>query len=741
MNKKHIFTILFLALSIFIAYSNSLNGTWALDDFIANKPVGIKDIHDFLGFRKVTYFTFVLNQKIGTFNPINFRVFNILLHITNTLIIYVLTYLTVISILEKQIDYKHFEKRKDSNLSIQNKAFFAALLSGIIFGLHPININAVAYIVQRMASLATFFVLLALLFYKFARGSDRIINKTFFYSLTALSILLGLFSKENAIMAIPLIFLYDYIFLSRKDKKAFDISALKKFYWFKKYFIIILLCIAIIGSAFYLLKLHTVASDLIKLFLNPNQPLPNKSWMAVDVYWTPLQHILTEFRVISRYILTILLPLPRFLVFDWWGYPLSYGIISPFTTLLSVIFIIFLITFAIWRLKHYPMLCFAILWYFGAISLESFFALGSDLYFEHRNYLPVAGLFVGITGQLAVSIKLKQEKILWPVALILCIFLGILTFSRNHVWKDSVTLWSDTLNKAPLNIRAMIGLANAYLKFSDFNNAEKYFKQAVQLSNAQNRLSFLNDSVYSLGMLYLFQGKIDDAKKLIDVFHERFESYRINILIGHYKSLKNELDDAISEYKKIINKAKGRDKTIVLTLLGDTYRKKGILDESIDYYSKAISTDPSFSSAYYGIALSLINKRDVNQAYSYLQKALSLDPDNVLALSDMADLMLIMKSNPENAFLYAQRAVSKSPPFYQPYLTMGNVLVVLGKDTEADNYYKRATEIGMPHYLLLFSKARAYYIKGDNEKSQYYLSELKKMGKELPERIKNLIIK
>lgn len=739
MNKKHIFAILFLTLSIFIAYSNSLNGTWALDDFIANKPVGIKDLHDFLGFRKVTYFTFILNQKIGTFNPINFRLFNILLHIVNTLLIYVLTYLTVISILEKQRDYKHSKKSKDSNLSIQNKAFFAAILSGIIFGLHPININAVAYIVQRMASLSAFFVLLALLFYKFARGSNLAISKTFFYALTALSILLGLFSKENAIMAVPLILLYDYIFLSRKDKKALDISAIKDFYWIKKHLIAILLCIATIGLALYLLKFHTVAGDIIKLFFDPNQPLTKKNWMAVDVYWTPLQHILTEFRVISRYILIILFPLPQFFVFDWWGYPLSYGITSPFTTLLSIIFIISLIIFAIWRLKHYPMLCFGILWYFIAISLESFFALGSDLYFEHRNYLPVAGLFAGITGQLAISIKLKQEKIFWPVVLVLCIFLGILTFSRNYVWKDSVTLWSDTLNKAPSNIRAMIGLANAYLKFSDFNNSEKYFKQAVQLSNAQSRFSFLNDSVYSLGMLYLFQGKIDDAKKLIDVFHEKFESYRISILIGHYKSLKNELDEAISEYKKIISKVKGRDKTIVLTLLGDAYRKKGLLDESIDYYSKAISKDPSFSSAYYGMALSLINKRDINQAYSYLQKALSLEPDNVLALSDMADLILIMKSNPENAFLYAQRAVSKSPPFYQPYLTMGNVLVVLGKDTEADNYYKRAIEIGMPHYLLLFSKARAYYIKGDNEKSQFYLSELKKMDKELPEKIKNLI--
>jgi protein O-mannosyl-transferase len=739
MNKKHIFAIALFIFSILIAYSNSLNGTWALDDIVANKPVSINDIHDFTGFRKVAYFTFLLNQTIGPFSPVNFRLFNIFIHILNTVLVYVLTYYTITLISKNKAGHTKVNKHKSKpDLIGQNQAFFAALLSGVVFGLHPININAVAYIVQRMTSLATFFILLTILLYIIATQSDNRVKKTLLYILSGISIVLGIFSKENAVMAVPLIILYDYVFLSQKGKKSSHPPFIKE--GIKRVIIIVSIGIASIAVASYFLKLHTAFIDIAKFFLNPNQPLTAREWMAIDVYWTPLQHIFTEFRVVARYLVLILLPLPQLLVFDWWGFPVSQGITEPITTLLSFLLIILLTLLAVWKLRRYPMLCFGILWYLIAVSLESFLAPGSDLYFEHRNYLPVSGLFAGIAGQFAASCRIKmQEKTLWAVAFVLCILLGFLTFSRNYVWKDSISLWSDTLNKAPSNIRAMTGLANAHLKLSDFNNAEKYFTQAVQLSSSQNRFNFLNDSAYSLGMIYLFQGKTDQARKLIDGFGEKFESYRIKILRGYYKSLKNDLDGAIEEYNNIINKTRGRDKVIVLTLLGDAYRKKGLWDNAIEYYSQAIATDPGFSAAYYGMGVSFINKKEVERAYEYLQKALSIEPDNVLALSDMADLMLIMKSKPENALIYAQRAVSKSPPFYQPYLTMGNVLIVLGREAEADNHYKKAIDRGMPDYMLLFGKARAYYIKGDKEKTEYYLSELEK-NKNLPERLRKLII-
>ena len=731
--NKHLFALAILSISIFLAYSNSLHGTWAMDDIVTNKPVGIKDIHDFIGFRKVAYITFLLNQSIAPFSPINFRLFNILIHILNAALVYVLAYRTIILKFrdpEHQIRKEIYTNNNRGNLSVdaEKQAFYIALFSSIIFALHPININAVAYIVQRMASLATLFVLLSLICYISAALSGNRLKAYLLYVLSGIFIVIGIFSKENAMMAIPLILLYDYVFLSRFNRGVF----------IKRMIIPAIVGIVSIGLASYFLGLYTTLGDLTRFFLDLNKPLTEKGWMAVDVYWTPLQHILTEFRVVSRYIFLIFFPLPHFLVFDWWGFSVSKGITEPLTTLLSLLFLLSLFTFSLWKIKRFPFLCFGILWYLVAISFESFLALGTDLYFEHRNYLPVSGLIIGIVSQLIFSFGAKmKEKMVWATVIVLCIVLGLLTFSRNLVWKDSITLWGDTLRKNPSNIRAMMAIGNFYLTLSDMDDAERYYKIVLEKSLHDKRAHFFDESAYSLGMVYLFKGKLHQAKELIDKFDYSIESYKPRILKGFYKALNNDLDGAIKDYEEIIGETKGIDSVVVLTLMGDAYRGKGLWDNAIEKYNNAIALDHTFAAAYYGIGMAFIGKREIERASDYLNIALSIDPNHVFALSDMADLMLVRKSKPEVALIYAERAVSKSPPFYQPYLTMGNVLIVLGKEKEAEDFYKKALQHGMADYMVPFSKARAYYVKGDAKKTNYYLSELQRY-KDLPEKIQNI---
>ncbi len=732
--KKHLLALAILSISIFLVYSNSLHGTWAMDDIVTNKPVGIKDIHDFIGFRKVAYITFLLNQSIAPFSPINFRLFNILIHILNAALVYVLAYRTIILKFrdpEHQIRKEIYTNNNRGNLSVdaEKQAFYIALFSSIIFALHPININAVAYIVQRMASLATLFVLLSLICYISAALSGNRLKAYLLYVLSGIFIVIGIFSKENAMMAIPLILLYDYVFLSRFNRGVF----------IKRMIIPAIVGIVSIGLASYFLGLYTTLGDLTRFFLDLNKPLTEKGWMAVDVYWTPLQHILTEFRVVSRYIFLIFFPLPQFLVFDWWGFSVSKGITEPLTTLLSLLFLLSLFTFSLWKIKRFPFLCFGILWYFIAISLESFFALGTDLYFEHRNYLPVSGLVIGIVGQIVFSVGAKmKEKMVWATAIVFCIVLGLLTFSRNFVWKDSITLWGDTLKKTPSNIRAILSMGNTYVIVPDFDKAKSHYKEAVRISYNDRRLSFLNASVYRLGLTYLFEKNLEEARKLITSMEATIKSYNLKILKGFYKASSGDIEEAIRLYNEILPETRGTDTTVVYTLLGDALREEGLWDRAIEYYQKALSIDPSFSAASYGSGVCYMGKKDIIHAEYYFNKTLSIDPNNILALSDMADLILIRKSKPEDAFKYVQKAISKSPPFYQPYLTMGNVLTVLGKEKEAEVFYKKAVEHGMLDYMVSLSKARAYYIKGDAEKTNYYFSELQRY-KDLPEKIQNII--
>lgn len=725
MKKNHIYSVIFIILSTLFAYINSLNGTWALDDVVANKPISINDIYDFIGFRKIAYFTFYLNQLISPFSPVYFRIVNIFIHLTNSILVYVIAYKSVILLLNSQnekgflkIDNRHKEK----------KAFYVALFSGIIFALHPINTNAVTYIVQRMASLATFFVLLSLLFYILGAEAKKKINAIILYILSVVFIIMGVFSKENAILSVPLILLYDFIILSYGNKKGF----------YKRLLIVSSLGIITIVISFIALQLQYAFLGILNALVEFNKPIIEKGWTATDVYWTPLQHILTEFRVIVRYLILIFFPSPKLMVFDWWSYPISKGLFTPLSTFLSMLVVFSMAIIAVILRNRLPLLSFGILWYLLAISLESFVALGSDLYFEHRNYLPISGLIIGLIGQTVVSIKISGKKSIFLILCALSLVLGALTIIRNSVWKDSLTLWKDTLKKDSSNIRALLAIGNTYFKTSDLSNAEKYYLETIRLSSYSKRAHFLDGSVYSLGFIYLYSGRFEQAKELIDKYESLLDSYKPKILKGFYKSLKGDLKGAIEEYNNVINKAEGIDKIVLLTLLGDAYRGLGEYHKAIEKYEKALKRDPSFSAAIYGKGLSFIGLRNLDLAEKYLYEAISVDPYNVLAYADLSDLLIMKRRDLKEALVFAEKGVAFDTPFYQPYLSMGNILIILGREKEAQFYYDIALSKGAKEYMIIFSKARIYFIKGDNEKVKYYLTLLRGQ-KDLPEGIKKII--
>lgn len=706
--RHHLSALLILTILIFLAYSNSLHGTWALDDTLVNQPFDTSILIERVGARKISYLSFVINQKIDPQDPLNFRLFNIGIHILNSFLLYGIAIITV---------------RRYYKVSNGDYVFPVALISTALFALHPLNINAVSYIIQRMASLAAFFVLLSLIIYVSAVRAKSTMGKVLLYTLTLFFILIGILAKENAIIGIPLILLYDYFFLSRENEKGF---------W-RRFSVVLLLGCSVFLISLLFLPLHKLTSSVLKTFLNFNAPLTHKPWMATDVYWSPLEHILTEFRVISRYLFLFVLPLPRFLIFDWWGYPVSKGLFEPPTTVFSFGFISFLAVFSILTKKRFPFLAFGILWYLIAISLESFLAVGADLYFEHRNYLPIMGLSFGMVTEVLSLSKIRaylKGYRLFVVFIILSSILGFLTFQRNFVWKTPATLWGDTVEKAPKNIRANLALAHSYMGISDFKNAERYYRSSLKVARDKKRTTFLINGLYYLGFMYLLLEKETEAQKVIRAFERLFPyHYKLNILKGYYRYVNHNFVQAIKIYQKILGNEKDmkrNDRVTLYTLLGDVYRDIGSVDRSEKSYKKALALNHSYPAAYHGLSKVHMKSGNEDIALEYLDMVIKMDPYNFRALSDKAYLLLITGKDAEEALSYAKRAVSLNPPFYQPYLIMGTILAVLDKENDSELFYEKARQHHAPEYLLLFNKAWASSLRGESIKQRYYLTELLK---------------
>jgi tetratricopeptide (TPR) repeat protein len=705
--------ILFVPLLTVLVYLNSLNGTWAMDDAYISGFASLKDyINLNLDFRKISYITFQLNHLFTPNDVIYYRVVNVFLHCLNTVLLYAISYIT----------FKRFIEIKNPLL--------ASLIVSLIFAVHPINNTSVAYIIQRMALLSTFFVLLSLLCYIKSVLTENKIRSIALRVLVCVFIFLGVFSKENALLAIPLIFLYDHIFLS-KSRQGLPIYK------------VIYLSLGL--SVFVLLILYLLNADhtfraivkIARYFLSPNDAIRQEGWTCVDVYWTPIEHLLTEARVIVRYLTSIFIPIPTLFVFDWWGFPVSEGLFRPITTVFSVLFLILLTLASFIYRERYPLIAFAILWYMVGLSMESFIAIGSDLYFEHRNYLPLTGLLVGIVGQIDRGVGLKDKGVITFISIFLLISI-FTTIKRNETFRDSITLWKDTIQKAPNNLRAKMSLGNAYLRAFMVKEAIDVFNDVLNDRLIGRSPTFMLDALFSKGMSSVYLGRLGEAKGSLKMMENSgYKSVKTVLLKSAIDISDDRSEDAIKGLTQVIGDLKGLNLQVATILLADAYRAQGDAERAVNTYRSVLKADPLNATSYYGIGKSYLIVGHREQALFYLSRCIDLEPNNVFALADLSDLHLI-NGEIDKAYHYAQRAIGLNTPFYKPSLAMANVMLYKGASDEAERWYDQALSLHSPAYLIHYNKSRVYLLKNDREKAMLFLR--KTLGqKDVPHLLKNKI--
>lgn len=704
--SRHII-ILLLPIVILAVFYNSLNGTWAMDDaYISNFLSAPHLLSLKADFRKVSYLSFYLNSLYLPQEAFYYRLVNLFFHSLNSILVYIFAFLAFV----------RFKTIK--------KPVLASFIVALIFALHPINNTSVVYIIQRMTLLSAFFVLLSIIFYIKAEEEKRPFYSISLKILSLLMILFGVFAKENALVAIPLIILYITFFSDSNILKSKG-----------QLFIIIGITMVLIIT-FYLLNLSNTLVALIRTFLHPFEPIRQEGWTAIDVYWTPAQHFLTETRVLMDYLLSIFMPLPQLFVFDSWGYPISESLLKPISTLFSSIIFVILMFVAIKYRKYYPLLSFAILWFFLAISLESFIAVGSDLYFEHRNYIPLIGLLIGLIGHISSNEKVANRAIFVLIPFI--VLLIFTTIKRNEVFHDSISLWNDTIQKAPYNLRAKIALGNAYFKNFQVDKAIQSYDGVLAHERINKSPTFMLDALYLKGMGSIYLGRFDKTQEILETM-ERLPYKSIKgILLRSAKDL--AIDNPLSAEQALIQIKKdlrGINLLVGLIILGDAYRASGKKDKAIETYRTVLEIDALNASAYYGIAKTYLSFGQKENALAYLMKCLQIEPQNVFAFTDLSDIFLI-SGDYDKAFMYAEKALTLKTPFYKPALAMANVLLIKGHDIDAEKWYQEAINLDSPKYLIPFSKARVYLISKNEKKANFFLRQSLTQG-DIPVVIKNKI--
>ncbi len=608
----HIFLIAFVT---FIAYSNSFNVPFTFDDkFDIVENQHIDDIGHYLkqvtrepwrlSSRFIGYFSFAINYKLHEFNVVGYHVLNFIIHILTSMLLYFFIIYTL-----KTPFLNDCLSRKDGR--------FIAFASSLFFAIHPLQTQAVTYIIQRFALLSAFFYLLAVFFYIKWRlieyndinyNSNINIKKPLFYFLCFFSILLAMKSKENALTLPLVILLYELIFFKGDIKRRL----LK----------LIPLIITIIVIPLSNINFRKIGA----LSLNN---LDHISRMQTDM--SRWDYLFTQFRVIVTYLRLLVFPVNQNVDYD---YPVYHSFFIPevFLSFLFLLLIIFTGFYVLIRYRtKYPFIrvfSFGIFWFFITISVESSIIPIVDVIFEHRVYLPSMGFFTAVTIAIFSLIYLTKEeekrkqliRIVFIIFGIIVFILILLTYSRNSLWNDTIKLWEDNVEKSPNKARPYYSLGNAYFERGLIDNAIKYYQIAINLKN--NNASYY----YNLGNAYIRKNLIDEAIKQFET------AVRINPKhagaynnLGNAYILKGMLGKAIESYESSLNLKPNNLEAI--GNLGNIYLHQGLTDKAIENYMKILKEKPNNANAHFNLAIAYLKKKENDKALIEFQNALKLNPD------------------------------------------------------------------------------------------------------------------
>ncbi|MEN8134056.1 MAG: tetratricopeptide repeat protein [Thermodesulfobacteriota bacterium] len=586
-SSKPAYHLLLVIILGILGYSNSLTVPFQFDDVpnIVENPV-IKNLayyktpakakvynrnaeYPILINRYIGSLTFALNYKINKLDVTGYHVVNLLIHLINSLLIYWFVQLIFITLAA--------ETGGDSPLFLKH-ASIIALFSSLLFVSHPIQTQAVTYIIQRFASLATMFYLFSIIMYIKARlalndsntktRGKKISTRALVYYLIALfAAVLAMKTKEIAFTLPAMIVLYEFLFFKGETKSR--ILYLLPF---------ILTMLIIPTTLIYIVGLGGGVTRLVT-------DMPR------------LDYLFTEFRVIITYIRLIFFPVDQNLDYD---YPLYHSIFDPevFLSFMALSTICFTVIYSFWRyritLPLTRVILFGTAWFFATLSIESSIIPIVDVIFEHRMYLPSLGIFLVISILLVMIIEGCQQKwvdgtIFLSVIIVSMVLTGI-TYSRNNVWNDKIVLWQDVVNKSPGKARGYTQLGLAHSEKGDLDKEVKYYKKAVSLDPSY--------FVAHLG-LGISLGKVGRTHEAIKEFRE---ALRINPHSADaHKNLGTALgrlgrtDEAVKEFREALRinpqNAEAHDS------LGIGLYKLGRTNEAIKEFEEALRINPSYFEA------------------------------------------------------------------------------------------------------------------------------------------------
>ena len=501
LDYKFLVIIALIAISV---YANSLVNDFVYDDeFVVQKDQSITSLSnvpkfftEHLGFaigryyRPVVSATYALNYALSGATPLGFHITNVLFHVVNSALVYLLLLMMF---------------SDDKN---EYKKYFALFGAGL-FAFHPIHTEAVAWVSGRTDSVFFTFFILAFIFYlRYTSGAKgrNLLWTSVFYSISLLS-------KEMAITFPVIVVLYEVIIKGRRSVYAM----LKE----KPVYIIL----AVISLLYLLLRWEILKDVPVRAAYNY---FYGKD--AATIFFTMLQAIPYYFRM---------LVLPYGMLYHYSSYMPYIDSITQPEALISILVTLLLIAGAALTLKKAPWISFSIFFVFITLLPVMNIVQTDNFMADRFLYLPSLALSFAAVWALNKYFTHQRRVLFYSAAAAVFIAYGYMTVARNFEWKTNDTLYQSAEGRPGTIVD--VNLAIMYANRQDYDKATGYYRKALALrsetvlantgigkifmmkGNYDSAYYYINraytfdtlsaESVYSLGLLSTRQNKTDEALK------------------------------------------------------------------------------------------------------------------------------------------------------------------------------------------------------------------------------------
>jgi protein O-mannosyl-transferase len=394
-----------------------------------------------------------------------------------------------------------------------------AFLIALIWLVHPLNTESVAYIVQRVESLMGMFYLLTL--YCAIRAADPGPRRRWWIGAAIAACALGMGSKEAMVTAPIIVVLWDLLIgtdrRSRRPSAPQGASAPGEVPAPKK----AAAAAQAVLRARWPLYAGLAATWLILTLLVAGNPRPGSVGFGIGG-WTPWAYLQTQAGVVAHYVRLAIVPVQ--LAFDYdWPRAASFGEIAPQAVFLAALLILACIA----ALRRHPA-GFAAAWFFLILApTSSILPIPTEVAAEHRMYLPLAAIVaLGVTGIHALARRLggsraparermktepghrAENLAVLVVGLVIATTFGAMTYSRTLDYRSDEGLMRDTVAKRPGNIRARVAYGAHLLAAGRFAEAEAELSVAAGLHGSDAAHAQAN---MHLGAALSAQGKLAEG--------------------------------------------------------------------------------------------------------------------------------------------------------------------------------------------------------------------------------------